>query len=115
MLEHRRSWSGALAAGFVAFAVVASTLVKLATGGWGIVLFGVLYVVVLVAHIVSNVLAIARLRIAAHRAGGLGLIALSGLLLLGGFLLRWDFGDSPHGWLAATALVGRTWTATGRS
>jgi hypothetical protein len=87
---------------FATIAVLVAGATKLAAGGWYIIIFGLPYIAVLVAHFLVH----RRASRALDRTAGALITAIgSDLLLIVGFLLQLDQGDNPNPWLTITALT----------
>jgi hypothetical protein len=75
------------------------------SGGWYSIVGMFLWPIVGLMHLVAHSIRLPR----AGRVQGsrMILITVSHLLLIAAFLLQYDAGDSPAGWLTITALLGR--------
>lgn len=92
-----------LVLGLATATIVLSLLLKVVTGGWGLLIFGIPYLFICGIHFLVHSLSARSLLKRGWLA--LAIMSISDVLLLGAFLLQLDAGDGPQ-WLTITALTG---------
>jgi hypothetical protein len=80
---------------------------RAAVGGWTFVLLAPFYLLVAGCFLLTRWPAVRAFGTARHPGRLLAALLLADGLLLVGFLLQYDFGDSGGGWLVITALAAR--------